>query len=145
MFNDRRRTPTRRSYADCLAEIGQPAGEKSTSEEGKFRQILGNKNVHFLAFFILVYVGVEVTIGGGLLFSLSTRSQHTEVHLHYQGGLSHISSTSEEVAHRLVIFLLDSSVVSKFLSRSHIYSQVRQGSWWGAWRFSGSTKRQVNT
>ena len=49
---------------ECLAQIGQAAGEKGTSEDSKFRQILGLKAVHVLAFFILVYVGVEVTIGG---------------------------------------------------------------------------------
>jgi fucose permease len=43
---------------------GVAAGEKGTSEHSKFRQILSHKTVHLLAFFILVYVGVEVTIGG---------------------------------------------------------------------------------
>ncbi|KAJ8516259.1 hypothetical protein ONZ45_g6401 [Pleurotus djamor] len=52
---------------ECLAEMGQPAGEKDSSEHSKFRQILGQRAVHYLAFFILVYVGVEVTIGGWIV------------------------------------------------------------------------------
>lgn len=50
---------------ECLAQIGQEAGERSTSEHSSFKQILRLKAVHYLAFFVLVYVGVEVTIGGG--------------------------------------------------------------------------------
>ncbi|KAK7056396.1 hypothetical protein VNI00_002950 [Paramarasmius palmivorus] len=56
-----------KSQDDCLGEIGQAVGEKSTSEHSNFRQILGQKNVHLMAFFILVYVGVEVTIGGWIV------------------------------------------------------------------------------
>jgi hypothetical protein len=50
--------------ADCLALIGQAAGETETSDRSKFRQIVSLKTVHLLAFFALVYTGVEVTIGG---------------------------------------------------------------------------------
>ena len=50
--------------AECLAEIGQASTPKSTSEDSIFTQILHSKAVHFLAFFLLVYVGIEVTIGG---------------------------------------------------------------------------------
>jgi fucose permease len=49
--------------AECLSQIGQAARDRGVSENSKFRQILGLKAVHYLAFFILVYVGVEVTIG----------------------------------------------------------------------------------
>ncbi|PBK59802.1 MFS general substrate transporter [Armillaria solidipes] len=52
---------------DCLAEIGHPPGEKGDNEHSTFRQILTLKTVHLLAFFILVYVGVEVTIGGWIV------------------------------------------------------------------------------
>ncbi|KAH7923445.1 MFS general substrate transporter [Leucogyrophana mollusca] len=52
---------------ECLAQIGQEPGEKDTSENSQFRQILGLKDVHLLAFFILVYVGVEVTVGGWMV------------------------------------------------------------------------------
>lgn len=51
---------------ECLAQIGQPRGEQleSESENSPFRQIFALKDVHLLAVFILVYVGVEVTLGG---------------------------------------------------------------------------------
>ncbi|KAK7044707.1 MFS domain-containing protein [Favolaschia claudopus] len=52
---------------ECLASVGEAAGETSTSEHSTFRQILSTKTVHLLAFFILVYVGVEVTIGGWIV------------------------------------------------------------------------------
>ncbi|KAF8187039.1 major facilitator superfamily domain-containing protein [Mycena galopus ATCC 62051] len=52
---------------ECLASVGEAAGETSTSEHSTFRQILTTKTVHLLAFFILVYVGVEVTIGGWIV------------------------------------------------------------------------------
>jgi hypothetical protein len=51
-------------FTECLAQIGQPAGEKGTSESSQFNQIFRLREVHLLAFFILVYVGVEVTVGG---------------------------------------------------------------------------------
>ncbi|KAJ6470121.1 MFS general substrate transporter [Mycena vitilis] len=53
-----------RSQDECLALIGEAAGEKNTSERSHFRQILSLKSVHILAFFAMMYVGVEVTIGG---------------------------------------------------------------------------------
>ncbi|KAJ7572557.1 MFS general substrate transporter [Mycena floridula] len=56
-----------RTQDECLADIGQAAGEKGTSERSPFRQIMGLKAVHILAFFVLVYVGVEVTIGGWIV------------------------------------------------------------------------------
>ncbi|KAJ7211237.1 major facilitator superfamily domain-containing protein [Mycena pura] len=52
---------------ECLASVGEAAGETGTSEHSTFRQILSLKTVHLLAFFILVYVGVEVTIGGWIV------------------------------------------------------------------------------
>lgn len=50
--------------AECMAQIGYPHAEKGTSEDSKYSQIFRLKALHLLAFFILVYVGVEVTIGG---------------------------------------------------------------------------------
>ncbi|KAI9567524.1 major facilitator superfamily domain-containing protein [Boletus coccyginus] len=55
------------SREECLAQIGQPAGEQSQSEKNRFRQIFTLKNVHLLAVFILVYVGIEVTLGGWIV------------------------------------------------------------------------------
>lgn len=52
---------------ECLAQIGQPAGEKGTSEKSQFSQIFRLREVHLLAFFILIYVGVEVTVGGWMV------------------------------------------------------------------------------
>ncbi|KAG6908937.1 hypothetical protein DXG01_002716 [Tephrocybe rancida] len=57
---------------ECLAEIGQVIPERTENEQsannkGKFRQIMGHRTVQFLAFFILFYVGVEVTIGGWIV------------------------------------------------------------------------------
>lgn len=47
--------------------IGRPPQEEGTSHENHYRQILGLRVVHILAFFILAYVGVEVTIGGWIV------------------------------------------------------------------------------
>jgi hypothetical protein len=47
---------------ECLAEIGQAVPESGSHENRTLRHILGVKAVHMLAFFILVYVGVEVTV-----------------------------------------------------------------------------------
>ncbi|KAG1903204.1 major facilitator superfamily domain-containing protein [Suillus fuscotomentosus] len=52
---------------ECLAQIGQPPGEKGTSEKSQFSQILRLRAVHLLAFFILTLVGVEVTVGGWMV------------------------------------------------------------------------------
>jgi len=52
---------------ECLIEIGQSATEQGNSTQSTFRQILSQKTVHLLAFFILVYVGVEVTVGGWIV------------------------------------------------------------------------------
>jgi hypothetical protein len=56
--------PTLTLLKECLAEIRQPAGEQSESENSNFRQIFASKDVHLLAAFILVYVGIEDTIAG---------------------------------------------------------------------------------
>ncbi|OBZ67290.1 Bypass of stop codon protein 6 [Grifola frondosa] len=55
---------------DCLAEIGQaPPAERTESAEegGKYKQIFRLRALHLVAFFILIYVGVEVTIGGWIV------------------------------------------------------------------------------
>ncbi|KAJ7784336.1 MFS general substrate transporter, partial [Mycena metata] len=54
-------------FVELLVSIGDSAGETSTSEHSTFRQILSTKTVHLLAFFILIYVGIEVTIGGWIV------------------------------------------------------------------------------
>ncbi|TFK92343.1 MFS general substrate transporter [Polyporus arcularius HHB13444] len=53
---------------DCLAEAGQPPSheESSTTDNSgsKYKQMFRLRSLHFLAFFALLYVGVEVTLGG---------------------------------------------------------------------------------
>ena len=52
----------------CLAEIGQmPVHEPEANANGdnsKYKQMFKLRALHLMAFFILIYVGVEVTIGG---------------------------------------------------------------------------------
>ncbi|KAK2462133.1 hypothetical protein APHAL10511_005831 [Amanita phalloides] len=52
---------------ECLTEIGQPSTATSTTDDSTFSQIIRSKSVHYLAFFTLVYVGVEVTMGGWIV------------------------------------------------------------------------------
>ncbi|KAK0224600.1 MFS general substrate transporter, partial [Armillaria nabsnona] len=50
-----------------LAEAGQAPGESNAAESrgaNLYRSILNIKAVHFLAFFALIYLGTEVTVGG---------------------------------------------------------------------------------
>ena len=56
--------------SECLAQIGQAAEEKEAVGGSKYKQMFRLKSLHLLAFFTLVYVGVEVTIGGKLLTRL---------------------------------------------------------------------------
>jgi hypothetical protein len=63
--------PYHETLLECLSLLGQEISPKGEDEHSSFNQILSIKAVHFLAFFILVYVGVEVTIGGTLFLSLS--------------------------------------------------------------------------
>lgn len=56
---------TDKAIPECLTEAGEVVPERtSASEEATFKQVLRTRAVHFLAFFVFVYVGVEVTIGG---------------------------------------------------------------------------------
>ncbi|KAI0322837.1 MFS general substrate transporter [Amylostereum chailletii] len=57
---------------ECLAEIGEvPTAEErdeiDANEDDHYSQIFKLKALHLLAFFTLVYVGVEVTIGGWIV------------------------------------------------------------------------------
>ncbi|KII95081.1 hypothetical protein PLICRDRAFT_86494 [Plicaturopsis crispa FD-325 SS-3] len=60
---------------ECLAQIGLPPGEVSAGGDSKYRQIFTLKALHILAFFILVYDGIEVTIGGWIV-SYITEVRH---------------------------------------------------------------------
>lgn len=55
---------THRSGLECLAQIGQLAEERESVNGSKYKEMFKLKALHLLALFILVYVGVEVTIGG---------------------------------------------------------------------------------
>jgi len=52
---------------ECLAQIGQAVEEKELVGESKYKEMFRLKALHLLALFILVYVGVEVTIGGWIV------------------------------------------------------------------------------
>lgn len=53
---------------ELLSEAGQepvPAEPQTeAAQKGKYQQILSLKAVHFLALFTIIYIGVEVTVGG---------------------------------------------------------------------------------
>jgi len=53
---------------DLLADIGQVPYENSSADEvSNFASIARTRDVHLLALFILIYVGVEVTTGGWIV------------------------------------------------------------------------------
>lgn len=71
-----------------------------TAPKSSMNQIFRLKDVHLMAAFLLVYVGVEVTIGGKQsLVPFFTENQPTQV------GLSPTLSTFAAAAHLLVTFL----------------------------------------
>ena len=74
---------------EYLYLIGQETAEKGEDEHSWFNQILRIRAVHFLAFFILVYVGGEVTIGGMVIH----RSSSQRLICRIKVGLSHLCST----------------------------------------------------
>ena len=58
-------TPLMLYVTEALAEIGQePEDHGSANEGSKYKQIFRLRELHLLAFFILIYVGIEVTLGG---------------------------------------------------------------------------------
>ena len=50
----------------CLQRAGEILPDKAIEEvnDDKFGQLMRNKTVHLLALFLMIYIGVEVTIGG---------------------------------------------------------------------------------
>lgn len=46
-----------RSSSEILEEIGQPPRERGTGGKNHYRQIMDQRAVHMMAFFILIYVG----------------------------------------------------------------------------------------
>ncbi|KAI0716680.1 MFS general substrate transporter [Earliella scabrosa] len=55
----------------CLAEIGQlvvhDANAETNESSSKYKAMFRQRAMHLMAFFILVYVGVEVTLGGWIV------------------------------------------------------------------------------
>jgi fucose permease len=53
-------------FAECLVSAGEPEATESGEGRSKpsLQMVFKMKAVHLLAFFVLIYVGVEVTIGG---------------------------------------------------------------------------------
>ena len=49
---------------ECRRSIGEVHAETQVSNENAYVQIFRNKDVHLLALFAFMYVGVEVAIGG---------------------------------------------------------------------------------
>ncbi|KAF8474505.1 MFS general substrate transporter [Russula ochroleuca] len=56
-----------KTQEECLAQIGQDTEEKEMVGGSKYKEMFKLKALHILAFFTLVYVGVEVTIGGWIV------------------------------------------------------------------------------
>lgn len=62
-----------------MVEEGEEPGEVQVVEvgavsENKFKQIFSSKIVHYMALFSIIYIGVEVTMGGeSCLFDSSPR------------------------------------------------------------------------
>ncbi|KAJ6489886.1 major facilitator superfamily domain-containing protein [Mycena sanguinolenta] len=56
-----------RSTDECITQIGQESTQKSMNSESSLRQIIPLKSVHLLSVYILVYVGLEATIGGWIV------------------------------------------------------------------------------
>jgi hypothetical protein len=61
------------SITVCLRRAGEILPDKTAideeSNDDKFGQLMRNKTVHLLALFLMVYIGVEVTIGGTVFVS----------------------------------------------------------------------------
>ena len=52
------------TLVDLMAECGEAPSAADLNGGSKYRQILGIPALHFLAFWAVIYVGVEVTLGG---------------------------------------------------------------------------------
>lgn len=57
-------------FLDILLEEGQEPGDAHVPNSGenandnKYKEIFTNKAVHYMAAFCIIYIGVEVTMGG---------------------------------------------------------------------------------
>lgn len=65
--------------AEIMVEEGEEPGEVQVVEvgavsENKFKQIFRSKIVHYMALFSIIYIGVEVTMGGESAFPTLARA-----------------------------------------------------------------------
>lgn len=79
------------SCLECLSQIGQLAEEREGVNGSKYKEMFKLKALHLLALFILVYVGVEVTIGGTSLapsvpLILNTLHCRVDCHIYHSGS-----------------------------------------------------------
>lgn len=70
-----------------MAEEGETSSDSDRTSSNKFRQMIRNKDVHFLSFFALIYVGVEVTMGGEYYFKWQTLLGLTRIHTRLERNL----------------------------------------------------------
>ena len=99
---------------DLMAEAGHAAGEVDTTGGNKYKQIFGLRTVHLLSIWALIYVGVEVTLGGGSFHhALQPELLLTQ---YLQAGSSLSLRKREAEAPRRVTYLLASLEVCNSLS-----------------------------
>lgn len=56
-----------------MADAGQPISERNTLRDNVFKQIFRLPALHSLAVFAVIYVGIEVTIGGWIVTFIETK------------------------------------------------------------------------
>lgn len=49
---------------EVMADAGIEPGDQDTAGSNKYRQLMGMRAVHLIAIWALLYVGIEVTLGG---------------------------------------------------------------------------------
>jgi len=99
----------------CLAEIGQEPDvhPDDSLDDSKYKQMFRLKELHLLAFFIFIYVGVEVTVGGWIVtYVINVRGGGPSsgyISSGFFGGLTlgrvALLWVNEMVGERLVIFI----------------------------------------
>ena len=97
------------STAASSREVTTVEPHPATAEKPQsntFSQMMKLKTLHILATFILVYVGVEVTMGGTTSFYIRL----DDLIKYFQAGLSHLSSTRGKGVLHLDTSPLDSLV-----------------------------------
>ena len=52
------------SCAEVLVLVGEKTGEADTTNNNKYKQLMGLSALHYLTLWAVIYVGTEVTLGG---------------------------------------------------------------------------------